>query len=91
MHVVVYSLTALWIGATLILMLWDGYLSLQMFNHRIPKERPMFGGRKFSFQTDAADYTETGQIYRRKSIRVEIALLIWGFSVPIILSIAFAK
>src|SRR5262249_25750702 len=87
MQAVVYSLTALWAGVNLILMVWDGYLSLQMLNYRVQKEWPISGGgRKFSFQTDPTDYTEIGQMYRRKSIRVETALLIWGFGFPILFS-----
>jgi hypothetical protein len=86
-----WLITAVWAIPILVLICWDFYLSAQMLNYRVPKERPIFGGRKFSFQTDAADYSEIGQVYRRKSIRVEIALLIWGPGVFIILSILFAK
>jgi hypothetical protein len=93
MHAVVYSFTTLWVAVAVILMLWDGYLSIQMINHRVPKERPWswFGGRRFSFQTDPADYTEVGQAYRRKSIRVEMALLAWIPIIPIALSIIYDR
>jgi hypothetical protein len=33
---------------------------------------------KFAFQTNPADYTEVGQAYRRKSIRLEIAFVELG-------------
>jgi hypothetical protein len=88
---VVYSLTALWGGVALILILWDSYLSLQMVSHRLPKRRSLFGGRKFSFQTDPADYTDIGQAYRRRSIQVELTLLAWAPIIPITLSIIYGK
>jgi hypothetical protein len=90
MQLIGYSVFALWIGVTLILFLWDGYLSLQMYNYRIPKKRPFFGRRKFSFQTDPADYTEIGQIYRRKSIRMEIAFLTWVFGTLVVVIVISA-
>jgi hypothetical protein len=90
MQLIDRSFFPLWIGVTLILFFWDGYLSLQMLNYRVPKERPLFGGRKFSFQTDPADYTEIGQIYRRKSIRLEIALLSWVFGSVVVFGIISA-
>ena len=81
----------IWLGPILVLFFWDGYLSLQMFNHRIIKKNErLFGGRKFAFQTAPADYTEIGQIYRRKSIRLEIALLSWILGSIIVLLIISA-
>jgi hypothetical protein len=68
-------------------MLWDGYLALQMANHRLT-ERTRPRGRKFSFQTDPTDFTEIGQAYRRKSIRVEVAILAWSPIIPIALAVS---
>jgi hypothetical protein len=87
-----YLFFAVWLVPILVLFFWDGYLSLQMWNYRIPKkdERIIGGGRKFAFQTNAADYTEVGQAYRRKSIRLEIALLIWVFGSVLVLIIISA-
>jgi hypothetical protein len=71
----------IWFARILVLFFWDGYLSLQMWNYRVPKKsEPLLGGRKFAFQTDPADFTEIGQIYRRKSIRLEIHMLSWVFA-----------
>jgi hypothetical protein len=66
---------ALWIGAGIVIFVWNLILSAQMMNHRVPKQRPIFGPRKFAFQTDPADYTVAGRVYRQKAIRAEIILL----------------
>jgi hypothetical protein len=84
---VVYSLTAIWGVVAVILMLWDGYLAVQMENYRIPGT-PRLKGRGFSFQTDPAHFTEIGHAYRRRSVRVELALLVWGPIIPIALGIS---
>jgi hypothetical protein len=68
---------ALWLGAGLILMMWNFYLWLQMNNHRVPKQRPMWEFQRAAFQTDPADYTEIGEAYRRKSIWVQAAMPVW--------------
>ncbi|WP_316192555.1 MULTISPECIES: hypothetical protein [unclassified Bradyrhizobium] len=75
MRFLVYIGVGLWIGLGLCIFIRNFVLSAQMVNHRVPKQRPIFGRRQFSFQTDPADYTELGQQYRQKSIRAEIALL----------------
>ncbi len=84
---VVYSITAIWGGVTVFLMLWDAYLSIQMENYRIPGT-PRLKGRGFSFQTDTTHFTEIGQAYRRRSVQVELALLVWGPIIPIALGIS---
>jgi len=71
------------LGPVLILFFWDGYLSLQMFNH-LKRGSPAPWGRKLAFQTDPLDYDVTGQIYRLKSIWLEIALLGWGIGLPLL-------
>ena len=76
MQTVYVCLVTIWIVGTFALMCWDFYLSCQMLNYRT-KKWSWFEGRKFTFQTDPADYTETGQAYRLKSIHAEIALFIW--------------
>jgi hypothetical protein len=75
MRVLVDIGVALWIGVGIGLFMWNFILSAQMMNHRVPKQWPILGRRRFSFQTDPADYTECGQQYRQKSLRAEIALL----------------
>jgi hypothetical protein len=84
---VVYSLTAIWGGVAVILMLWDGYLAVQMENYRIPGT-PRPKGRGFSFQTNPAHFTEIGQAYRRRSLQVEMALLVWAPIIPVALGIS---
>lgn len=75
MRVLVYIGVALWIGVGIGILMWNFILSAQMMNHRVPKQWPILGRRRFSFQTDPADWTERGQQYRQESIRAEIALL----------------
>jgi hypothetical protein len=77
MHAVTYYLIALWAGVWLTLLMCNFYLWVQMKNHRVPKEGPMWEMNRAAFQTDPADYTETGQAYRRKATRVQVALLVW--------------
>ena len=88
MRVLVYMGAALWIGVGIVIAVWNFILSAQMMNHRVPKQRPNFGPRRFSFQTEPADYTEVGQQYRQKSIRAEIALLAYLPTLFIVILIA---
>jgi hypothetical protein len=37
---------------------------------------PTWRGPKFAFQKNASEYTEAGQMYRRKAIKVEFALFV---------------
>jgi hypothetical protein len=95
MQVFAYAATALWMVGNLFLGSWAFYLSIKMEGCRLPKQSPMptwgGGGRKFAFQKDASDFTETGQVYRRKAIKVECALFIWAISVPLALQIMSQK
>ena len=75
MRVLGYIGVALWISLGVVIFLWSFILSAQMMNNRVPKHWPILGRRQFSFQTDPADYTALGQLYRQKSIRAEVALL----------------
>jgi hypothetical protein len=77
MRILAYVGVALWFGVGIVIAVWNFILSAQMMNHRVPKQWPILGSRKFSFQTDPADYTAVGQQYRQKSIRAEIALLVY--------------
>ncbi|KJC58968.1 hypothetical protein UP10_20335 [Bradyrhizobium sp. LTSPM299] len=86
----VYSFVALWVGVVVILGFWVVILRFKMESYRL-EERPWPGGRRFAFQTDPADYSEMGQACRRKSVRVELALLVWGPVIPIAVTIAFGK
>jgi hypothetical protein len=88
MHVLVYVGVALWVGVGIVIAVWNFILSAQMMNHRVPKQWPILGTRKFSFQTDPADYTEVGQRYRQKSIGAEIALLAYAPSLFLAILIA---
>ena len=88
MHVLVYAAMAFWIGLGVFLLIWNFILSAQMMNHRVPKQQPILGPRKFSFQGDPADYTAVGQGYRRKAIQAEIALLAYVPTLIIAISIA---
>jgi hypothetical protein len=63
------------------------YLQSQMLKHRIPRKgllRPFWWSRGFTIVTDPANYTETGQFYRRWTIRFEMASIIWMFMVVFI-------
>jgi hypothetical protein len=75
-----YAAAAVWAAGNLFLGIWGAILSFKMENHRMPN-KPARGGRRFAFQRDASDYTEAGQMYRCKAIRVELALFAWAFGV----------
>ena len=75
MRVLVYIGVALWIGVGVVIAIWNFILSAQMMNHRLPKQWPILGPKRFAFQTDPADYTVIGRVYRQKAIRAEIILL----------------
>jgi len=75
MRVLVYVGVALWIGLGIGIAVWNLILMAQMMNHRVPKQWPILGRRKFAFQTDPADYTVVGRVYRQKAILAEIILL----------------
>jgi hypothetical protein len=85
----VYVGVALWLSFGLVIFLWNFILMVQMFNHRVPKQRRILGARQFAFQTDPADYTEVGQKYRQKAIQAEIALLAYLPTFLIAISIAY--
>lgn len=93
MQAFAYAATALWMVGNLFLGLWALILSFKMENRRLPKQSPMptWGGRKFAFQKDASDYTEVGQMDRRKAIKVECALFIWAISIPLTLQIILKR
>jgi len=67
MRLLVYLGAAVWIVVGIVIAVWNFILPPQMMNRRIPKQWPNFGLRRFSFQTDPADYTEVGQQYRQKN------------------------
>ena len=54
MRVLVYIGLAVWIGVGIGIFMWNFILSAQMMNHRMPKQWPILGRRRFSFQTDEA-------------------------------------
>jgi hypothetical protein len=66
MRILAYVGVALWVGVGIVIAVWNFILSAQMMNHRVPKPWPILGSRRFSFQTDPADYTAVGQQYRQK-------------------------
>jgi hypothetical protein len=68
---------AIWIGVSLMLILTLGYFGFQIRNHRIPKERPMWEMQGPVFFSDPANFTETGNAYRRKAIWVQVAFVGW--------------
>ena len=77
MRVLVYIGLALWISVGVVIFVWNLILSAQMVNNLVPKpeQRHLYGPRQFAFQTDPADYTELGQLYRKKAIRAELVVL----------------
>jgi hypothetical protein len=84
MRPIVYQI---WFGVTVILLIVAGYLQSQMLKHRIPRQgllHPWWWRRGFTMITDPANYTETGQFYRRWTIRLELASMIWMFMVVVI-------
>ena len=58
---------------------WAFYLSLKIENCRLPN-RPAVRwlGPKFAFQKNTSDFTEAGQMYLRKQVKVELALFAWS-------------
>jgi hypothetical protein len=89
MQLFAYAAAAVWTVGNLILGSWAVYLSFKIENRRIRNEplKPSWGGAKFAFQKDASDYTEAGQMYRCKAIKVEFALFAWAFSIPYLVGI----
>ena len=77
----------LWIGGIVLLGYWYLILWFQMLNHRIPNKELKPGSRQSVSLTDPADFTETGQLYRRRAMRVKATLAVWAIVVPIILGI----
>lgn len=71
MRILVYIGVALWIGAGVVIFVWNMILDAQMMNNIVPKpyQSRLYRPRRFTFQTDPADYTELGQLYRQKPIR----------------------
>jgi hypothetical protein len=88
MRILVYMGVALWVGVGVVIFLWNFILSAQMANNRVPKQWPILGRREFSFQTDPADYTELGQLYRQRAIRAEIILI--AYVPTLFIAIVFA-
>ena len=78
----------LWIAVFVVLYFWQTILRQQMINHaKSPGER-LTGIRQATSLTDPAQYTEIGQMYRLKTMKVGQAMIAWGINIPIILWIA---
>jgi len=60
-----------------------------MANHLVPGYKIAFTwqGPTLAVFIDPSDFTEIGQAYRHKCIRVEAVTLVWGVIVPIALAI----
>jgi len=79
-----------WLAVCLVLLLGHVCLSVGMLNHRISRKGLLLEWwlRRLTVLTNPADFTETGQIYRRWAIRFEVALGIWMFLIVFILAAA---
>jgi hypothetical protein len=90
---VVTVAVVLWIMGSIFLGSWAFFLSLQRFNRIISPPTSIFdwGRPKMAFQTDPAEFDEIGKEYRRKGIKIEALLLLWGFGFPILLAVIFGK
>jgi len=78
-----------WLGGTVILLMGASYLQSQMLKHRLPREgllHPFWWGRGLTIVTNPANYTETGQFYRRWTIRFEVTGIIWMFMIVFIIA-----
>jgi hypothetical protein len=81
----------IWLVVTAVLLTGASYLQSQMLNHRIPQKpllHPFWWRRGFTILTDPAAFTETGQTYRRWTIRAELAAILWMLAIVLILPIA---
>jgi hypothetical protein len=77
MQLFAYVAAPLWAMGFLVLGSWAFYLSFKMETCRIANETGMsWRGSKFAFQKKASDFTEAGQMYRDKAIKVELALFV---------------
>jgi hypothetical protein len=57
---------------------WGFYLDTQMLNHLLkPTSLITFGGRKFDFQRDPADYDAEGQLFLKRAKKNELILFGW--------------
>ena len=78
----------LWIVVFVVLYFWRMILWQQMINHaKSPGER-LTGIRQGTSLTDPAQYTEIGQMYRLKTMKVGQIMMAWGIGIPFILWIA---
>ena len=78
----------LWIAAFVVLYFWHMILWQQMINHAKSPGESLTGIRQATSLTDPAQYTEIGQVYRLKTMKVGQAMMAWGIGVPVILWIA---
>lgn len=72
-----FLIISIWVGLSLIPIFTGAYFSLQMQNHRVPQERPMWDMRAPFLAYDPANFTEIGQAYRRKAFGAQLTLGGW--------------
>jgi hypothetical protein len=82
----------IWLAGNVILFVCEGYLVWRMQNNVAPGITPWegpFQGLQFSLQRHPDMYTARGQGYWRKSVLVELLLIIWGLGGAILLGLVF--
>lgn len=80
----------IWLAGNVILFVCEGCLVWQMHNNLAPGiNLGSSQGLQFSLQRYPSSYTERGQSFWRKSVLVELLLLIWGLGGAILLGLVF--
>lgn len=80
----------IWLAGNVVLFVCEGYLVWQMQNNLAPGiNLGPSQGLQFSLQRHPGLYTERGQSYWRRSVLVELLVLIWGLGGAILLGLVF--
>lgn len=82
----------IWFAGIMVLFVCEGYLVWQMQNNTVPEISSRQGrseGLQFSLQRHPSMYTERGQSFWRKSVLVELLLIVWGLGGAILLGLVF--
>jgi len=92
MRVFVYIGAALWISVGIVIFFWNLIVTTQMWNNLVPKpgQRQLLRPQAV-FLTDPAEFTELGQRYRQKAIRVQLLWLVYLLTLFIVIVIAMSR
>lgn len=85
MQIMLNVAIAIYIAVLVVLYFWRLILWQQMTNHAKSPDERLTGIRQATSLTDPSQYTEAGQAYRLRTMKVGRAMMMWGMGIPVLL------